>query len=204
LRAIRLSLAALILCGSLSALAADQLIPRSHQYPNGKTVRFTSWSLFLICDPAWLRSESKADILALYNAYLSLVTAADESHAPLWAFSSATPWRATEIDPLQTKPYCDSLAVIPRQGPFLVITVHPPETISPPDAKVLVAFGGQRAAAITRSLMTLVDQATDGGPFDARVGSREWWRRWEHLSIWSRRRLPGTTILVQSNKEPQR
>jgi len=86
----RLGLTAIILCGNLSAFA-DELIPRSHQYPNGKTVQFTSWSLFLICDPAWLRSESKVDLLALYNAYLSLVTAADESDAPLWAFSSATP-----------------------------------------------------------------------------------------------------------------
>jgi len=167
-------------------------------------VHFTSWSLFLICDPAWLQPESKADIVALYNAYLSLVTAADERHAPLWAFSSATPWRATEINALQTKPYCDSLGVTPRQGPFLVITVHPPETISPPDAKILLAFGGQRATAIARSLMTLVDHATDGGHFDALVGSDEWWRRWESLSIWSRPRLPGTTMLVQSNKERKR
>jgi hypothetical protein len=69
-------LTAIILCGNLSAFAAGELIPRSHQYPNGKTIHFTSWSLFLICDPVWLRSESEAD-------YLSLVTAADPSHAAL-------------------------------------------------------------------------------------------------------------------------
>jgi hypothetical protein len=42
------------------------------------------------------------------------VTPTDENHAPLWAFSSATPWRADEIDPIQTKPYCASLGVVPR------------------------------------------------------------------------------------------
>jgi hypothetical protein len=76
-------LTAIILCGNLSAFAAGELIPRSHQYPNGKTIHFTSWSLFLICDPVWLRSESEADLFAVYNAYLSLVTAADPSHAAL-------------------------------------------------------------------------------------------------------------------------
>lgn len=67
--AMRLSLAAMILCGSATAFPADQLIPRSHQYPNGKTVHFTSWSLFLVCDPAWLQSEGKLDLVALYKAY---------------------------------------------------------------------------------------------------------------------------------------
>jgi hypothetical protein len=52
--------------------------------------------------------------------------------------------------------------------------------------------------------MTLVDHATDGDVFDAPVGSREWWRGWESLSIWSRRRLLGTTMLVQSNLERNR
>ena len=179
------------------AFAADQPIPRSHPYANGKTVNFTSWSLFLVCDPAWLRSQGKSDLLALYKAYLNLVTTANESDAPLWAFSSATPWRADEIDPLQTKPYCDSLGLTPHQRSFVVITVHPPDTIGPSDAKVLLGFGGQRATAIARSLIALADQAADQGLPEARAGSREWWRAWERVSVWSRRRLPGTTMVVQ-------
>jgi len=67
---------------ALGAYVVDQPIPRSHQYPNGTTVHFTSWSLFLVCDPAWLRSEGKPELLALYKAYLNLVTTANESDAP--------------------------------------------------------------------------------------------------------------------------
>jgi hypothetical protein len=140
---------------------------------------------------------SKSDLLALYNAYLSLVTTANESDAPLWAFSSATPWRADSIDPLHTKPYCDSLGLTPRQGPFVVITVHPPETIRRSDAKVLLGFGDQGATAIARSLIALADEAADKGLADAPAGSRGWWRAWEKLSVWARRRLAGTTMIVE-------
>jgi len=111
------------------------------------------------------------------------MTTANESDAPLWAFSSATPWPPDEIDPLQTKPYCDSLGLTPHQRSFVVITVHPPDTIGPSDAKVLLGFGGQRATAIARSLIALADQAADQGLPEARAGSREWWRAWERVSV---------------------
>ena len=69
-------------CVSATILHASEAIPRHHQYPDGRTVYFTTWSVFLVCDPTWLQAEGKTDRTTLYNAYLNLVVTANESDAP--------------------------------------------------------------------------------------------------------------------------
>jgi hypothetical protein len=187
---------------TLAFLSAAETIPRSHQYPDGRTVRFTSWSLFLVCDATWLRSEGKADLIGLYNAYLNLVTTADESHAPLWAFAGAKGWRADEIDPIRIKSYCDSLVLTSGGGPFLVITVHPPGRLTAFDAKILLGFGSLRAKDIARHLNALTEQLSAEGISEAQPGSQEWWSSWERVWKWLRGRSPNVTMSVQPKSAP--
>ena len=189
---------ALTLWVGVMALSAEDAIPRHHRYPDGRTVAFTSWSMFLVCDSTWLQSEGKTDLVALYNAYLILVVTANENDAPLWAFPKTSGWRAEEIDPVWSKPYCESLGLSTHASPVVVITVHPPDTIKPSDAKVLLAFGQRRRRDIARMLTRLAERTAEERLGDARAGSAEWWSTWGRLSAWARSHLSGVTLSVQA------
>jgi len=196
---IAIATAMLVLCFNATAVRAEE-IPRRHQYPDGRTVRFTTWSLFLVCDPTWLQAEVKSELIGLYNAYLSFIATVNDSDARLWTFPRTRGWRAEAIDPIWSRPYCESLGLDITAGPYLVITVHPPDAIRPADTKVLLAFRGRRAEDIARSLLTLEERASEEELQHTVAGSPQWWGAWERITRWSRVNLPGTTVAVQRSR----
>lgn len=193
----------MLLISSLVVESLAQTIPRAHQHPNGKVAAFKSWSLFLTCDPAWLQSESRADLLLLYNAYLALVMAADETHAPLWAFAGATGWRADEIDPVRTEPYCRALKLSSTSGPFIVITAHPPDSIHAAHPKVLLGLGSRSAKEIAASLLALEERISKHGVSASTAGSREWWALWQKLAGRASGRVSGIAVSVHPPAQPK-
>jgi hypothetical protein len=66
-----LSVTALVVCVTATALHAEEGISRRHQYPDATTVHFTTWSIFLVCDPTWLQAEGKTELTVLYNSRLA-------------------------------------------------------------------------------------------------------------------------------------
>src|SRR3989442_41902 len=156
-----------------------------------------SWSVFLVCDPAWLKREAVDDLIRLYNAYLSVVVAANENHVPLWPFRDEEPRRASAIDPSKGRQSCDALKLEPRDGPFVIVTTTPPDSIAPSTPRVSLGFGDRRADEITTALMALSERVIDERPSRVAAGSTEWWRTWKRISRWMNGRFPGVTMSVQ-------
>jgi hypothetical protein len=160
-------------------------------------VRGKSWSVFLVCDPAWLKREAADDLLRLYNAYLGVVVAANETHVPLWPFRDDGPARATAIDPSKGRESCDALGLKSQDGPFVIVTTTPPDSIAPSSPRVSLGFGDQRAREIITVLMALSERVMDEHPSRVAAGSTEWWQAWKRISRWMDGRFRGVTMSVQ-------
>jgi len=179
-------------------------VPRTHQYPSGEIVRFTTWSLFLVCDPTWGSVEEREDLIRLYTAYINIGIAANKDHAPLWPFRVTPGGDASEIDPSKSRPYCEALRLDPSHAPFVIITAHPPDSIGPSDPKILLSFGNRRGQDITTMLLALSERMGDQDLAKTKAGSREWWLAWGKVSNWMRCRFwrfRGATMSVQAPKE---
>jgi hypothetical protein len=160
-------------------------------------VRGKSWSVFLVCDPAWLKREAAEDLLRLYNAYLSVVVAANENHVPLWPFRDDRPERAAAIDPSKGRQSCDALRLKSENGPFVIVTTQPPDSVASSSPRVSLGFGDRRASEITTALMALSERVMDEHPSRVAAGSTEWWEAWKRISRWMDGRFPGVRMSVQ-------
>lgn len=133
---------------------------------------FTSWSLFLPCNPTWLATERAEDLARLNRAYFHFAIVSGPRHAAVWflrpraAGSPADqPTSALDLDVERSAAYCDRFRLPPSGGPYVAVTtVHPdrwqPEVPgqAPADPLVVLAFEGVGSRQAAELLTELNDQ----------------------------------------------
>ena len=192
------------------SLAPESTIPQSHReyirlrrrnrysyyrYRENKDFevvdrKYTSWSLFLISNPAWLTPASDDRINALFNAYTGYARAIGDDHAAVFFWKTVPAIAkgklvgmdfADKIDSARCAAYTKAFKLDIAQSPHVLVTRSQP-TRTPqrplPDFFAL-SLGQFTASSAERLLTTLAQQLIQQGYVDPEELDYEaWWLQW--------------------------
>ncbi len=153
---------------------------------------FTSWSLFLPCNPAWLVDRQANALREVFAAYRAFAMTSGPRHAAVW-FVRPRPGERTSVaaapenlDIERSASYCQRFGLVPSEGPHVIVTTtHPdrwaPGTSAPGgsgDPVVILALGGSGPADVVRLLARLNDQVIAEQLSQTTLASEQYWRGW--------------------------
>jgi hypothetical protein len=122
---------------------------------------FSSWSLFLVCNPGWVNPEKSGDLANLYLSFKAFGDAIGRDNLAVWFAKKETsigdPDLARNVDVARAAEFCKALKLRPSRGPFLVITTEYPDLKQIPRDRVVYELGGLGS----RNLQRLLDKLTD-------------------------------------------
>lgn len=154
---------------------------------------FDSWSLFLICNPAWLLPQSEEDISALYDQFLAFGNAIGPRHAAIWFWNNpdiSQPHSA--VDYLRNAAWCDALDLTLNESPHVVImTDYPgpglpdqhPESFNAPEARVEISLNNANAMETTELLTEWAQRILDDRVFDEETNTETFLSGWQALFL---------------------
>jgi hypothetical protein len=181
--------------GITRAIVTDEPIPREH-----RGMQFKSWSLFLVCNPAWLLTENLAALMNLYRQFNGFGTVIGPTHVAVWFLEqsanpqvverllkveSSSPGPQAEITPAsltdanRSSQYCAKYRLLPSESPHVLVTTTYPSLTAPVGDHWILTLNGADSTEITTLLTTLADQLLVQNLDQAKLGSKEWWRRWQ-------------------------
>jgi len=150
---------------------------------------YKSWSLFLVCNPAWVLPESDGRLLALYENFRAFGMVIGPDHAAVWFRVSRDNDKRSLVDVLRSSAFCERLRLPPSQSPYIVVTTdypgaglldtYPASFPAEPSAFAVIGLAGRDASDITRLLTSLADQLVLNKIRTRDVQKEEWWRSWE-------------------------
>jgi hypothetical protein len=119
---------------------------------------YKTWSLFLVCNPAWATSEREQDLAKLYESFKAFGDAIGDANLAVWFSTRGTLQTSSpELDAARSARYCRVLQLKPSLGPYLVITdSYPDEAVMPSD-RAVYELGGLGPRAIGELLGKLAD-----------------------------------------------
>jgi hypothetical protein len=156
---------------------------------------FTSWSLFLMCNPEWLLKKQEQALQSVFEAYLAFATTTGARHAAVWFIK---PRRAGK-SPLWGNPenldidrsvyFCQKIRLVPSEGPHVVVmTTHPdrwtpenPQEGSKGDPLVVLALGGSEPNDAIRLLRKLNDQVAAERLSQRDLNAVQYWQSWVRI-----------------------
>jgi hypothetical protein len=120
---------------------------------HSSSIPFTSWSLFLVCNPAWLDEDNAGRLWELYEQYLTFGRAIGPKHLAVWFWTDKTPepspldrhiavttktsaTKATlqpaavlsyTLDVDRSIAYCEKFGLKPSESPHIIVTTRRPE-----------------------------------------------------------------------------
>lgn len=153
---------------------------------------YSSWSLFLTCNPEWLLDKKAEDLRRVFEAYRSFALTTGPRHAAVW-FVKTSPGERTgvaaapqNLDVERSVLYCDRFALPASEGPHIVVTVaHPdrwrPEAPAAPgggDPIVILALAQSAPDDIVKLLTKLNDQIRAERLSQKALTTDQYWRSW--------------------------
>lgn len=156
---------------------------------------FTSWSLFLPCNPTWVQDKQAAVLRGVFDAYVSLGRTTGARHAGVWFVTGhqpAGPARtvfaqdAANLDVERSVAYCQRFKLVPSEGPHVVVlTTHPDKWTGPSDGStpagdpmVTLALGDTDSRDISRLFEKLTDQIHAERLSQKPLTSSQYWLSW--------------------------
>lgn len=143
-----------------------QEIPRSYQ----------SWSLFLVCNPAWILENGDRGVSDLFRAYKAFGQAIGPKNLAIWF------WKAPAMTPTldntdigRMSEYCQKYQLTPSDTPQVVATTRHPD--EPELGDRVVANLNGNAANSARALADLTDQLLKTGLDQSGLDDSDRWRR---------------------------
>ena len=125
-----------------------------------------SWSLFLVCNPAWFLEENQPNLRNLYTQFNAFSKVIGPTHLAVWFWkqnpSGWTPKVLGDVmDENRHNSYCTKFGLLPSESPHvLVTTLHPDSTEAVGDRKkVIVKLSGTNATGIQILLLKLTASA---------------------------------------------
>jgi hypothetical protein len=137
---------------------------------------FKSWSLFLVCDPAWFHPEQRDALKDLQVRYWYFGDTTGPEHAAVWFTEKADPTSALDIPRMVL--YCRRFDLDPSKGPHIVVTTIHPDRWTPTDSRIVLAFNRRSANEIQEMLSILNKQIVHGRLSQQELDSERWWLTW--------------------------
>jgi len=154
------------------AQARAELIPTA-EIPHG----YKSWSLFLICNPAWIVQNGDKGIEELFYQYKAFGGAIGPSHLAIWFWKkpAVTP-TADNTDIERSSIYCARYKLLPSDSPHVLLTTRYPDDQDPGD-RLVVSLNGLDAHNSALAITKLTDQLLVTGLNQSGLDSGDRWRR---------------------------
>ena len=146
--------------------------------------RFETWSLFLICNPTWLRLENSEKVQDLYHQFLAFGDAIGRSHAALWfgrgraiGIKEAMP----TIDSGRSALWCEKFGLLPSKAPYVFVTTTYPNLEAPLEDfdYYTLSFHQSDSCTISQTLAELTDQLLVTGLSQRKLANSQYWLDWK-------------------------
>lgn len=164
-------------------ITPNEAIPPRPKPPSKYTESppFKSWSLFLICNPAWLLPDREDDIRALYARYRTFGKAIGDKHLAIWfRKEKRTQERVQEeLDVERSAELCAKFRLLPSESPHVLVTTKYPGLAEPLGNYFVLKLRGLKPKQIEKVLAVLADQLVVTGLRQDVLDSKVYWRSWE-------------------------
>lgn len=168
----RLAAVTLLVIGSgLSSAAQDiELLPRTGKIAN----TYKTYSLFLICNPDWIKPEKSAGLATLYEDFKSFGRSIGDDNVAVWFLSGnavpSDPSLAQNIDVERSVRFCKAWKLKPSDGPHVVVTSSYPDetklTSGLPPNSFVFELGNMAPPDISHLISKLTDELIQDGKVD--------------------------------------
>jgi len=173
-RNVLILLIALVLCrpGDAMAQAAFEVSP-TDQIPRD----YGTWSLFLVCNPAWIVTNGDAGIADLFRRYRAFGEAIGPKNLAVWFWKRPAVSPSAELtDVSRSSEYCAKYKLLPSGSPHVLVSVrHPDEAVS--GDHFVVRLNGLAAEDSALALAKLTDQILITGMNQQGLDADDRWRR---------------------------
>jgi hypothetical protein len=141
---------------------------------------YHSWSVFLICNPAWLRDAKTSSVASLFDRFLAFGRALGRDHAAVWFVKKQQTARggAATLDSLdidRNVAYCNSLKLEREDSPHVIVTTTYPDIKRGIVDNVKASLSGMTPESIEALLTTLATQIGNEKLDQEAINSRAWW-----------------------------
>jgi hypothetical protein len=174
-----LMVAALLFALAVPAARADStrspvVVPAGQPIPKG----FKTWSLFLVCNPAWLGDDpaSKARMVQLHSAFLGFGGSLGTQNAAVWLTTAGG--NPSDYDADRAGDFCGTYGLSSNLSPYVVVSSDYPTVAGAPGDFAAISLAGLS----TDNMLALLGQLSDrirASQLDRdRMDSDRYWRGW--------------------------
>jgi hypothetical protein len=145
---------------------------------------FKSWSLFLVCNPAWLLKENNQKISELYEKFGAFGRAIGEENVAVWFWKKSPTDKnriADFIDEDRNSNYCKKFNLIPSESPHILVTTIYPDLDKEykPNNYLSVKLHKMEPKNMTIIIEKLTDQILLRRINRADIDSESYWNSWK-------------------------
>jgi hypothetical protein len=147
----------------------------------------SSWSLFLLANPAWLGPGSSEKIRFLFESYLAFARAIGGRHAAVW-FGKMWPKDpssetdlAHRIDTERCASYYEKLRLSLKRSPHVLVTTRHPDRENSLEGSVILELNRLKPDSTIALLTELGTQLLQARLDGNELASQERWLRWRDL-----------------------
>jgi hypothetical protein len=138
---------------------------------------YKSWSLFLVCNPAWIIQNGDNGIGELFRQYKAFGDAIGPNNLAIWF------WKAPAAIPIagntdigRSSVYCERYKLPPSESPQVLVTTKYPDDQNPGD-RFVVSLNGLDAHNSALAITKLADQLLVTGLNQSELDASDRWRR---------------------------
>lgn len=166
-------LASFLFVGPQARAQARLEIMPTAEIPRG----YESWSLFLICNPAWLVRNGNQGIQTLFDQYKAFGDAIGPRNLAIWFWKEPAVVPSAELtDVSRSSEFCGRYKLLPSKSPHVLVTTKHPDADQVGDYFV-VSLNGLHAHDSAEVLSKLTDQLLVTGLNQSGLDASTRWQR---------------------------
>lgn len=157
---------------TLQAQARFEVMP-TEQIPED----YESWSLFLICNPAWIVQHRDEGIGSLFDQYKIFGDAIGPRNLAIWFWKEPALEPSAELtDVSRSSEYCGKFKLLPSKGPYVLVTTQHPDAQAVGDY-FFISLNGLAPEDSADLLAQLTDQLLVSGLDQTGLDASTRWQR---------------------------
>jgi hypothetical protein len=157
---------------AVKAQALFEVIPTS-EIPQD----YSSWSIFLVCNPAWIIQSGDKGVAELFNQYKAFGHAIGPKNLAIWFWKEpAATATAANTDTDRSSTYCEKYKLLPSESPHVLVTTRYPNDPVPGD-RFVVRLNGLAPHDSALALTNLADQLLVTGLNQTGLDASVRWRK---------------------------
>lgn len=193
-----LAVAALAPCQPARGQALEEVITPDREISRG----YDTWSLFLICNPAWARPDAVEQIENMWNAFVGFGRTIGANNLAVWFWRRQPRWGQAalveDVDIERSAAYCQLYGLDPSRSPHVLVTTSYPTLDERVDDYGTVELAGADPAQIDQFLISLADALYAGDLASLDPGTESFWFRLFEAIRGPIRRLAGVSVTIES------